>query len=229
MRVARGDASSPRPSPRAQGRATRARTCHPGRARWDIRRQARWHAQNEVMGVVFPCVLHCFARTFSASRRRENQQYGLNKYSAALCTSANSAFNFDVNHLNAESAETQRTAEKKKCAHCSRPDGKRRHHLVAAKGRAKVTVCVLSAGAQTVRDCSRTVRLLSEKQRARMHATASLQTQHCFRLVNNYNCTIAGVAYPTRPISEEYSLSSRDLVSPEPACLSTHLTPETEF
>ena len=56
----------------------------------------------------------CFARTLSASRRRENQRYGLNKYSAALCASANSAFSFDVNHLNAESAETQRTAEKEK-------------------------------------------------------------------------------------------------------------------
>ena len=58
----------------------------------------------------------CFARTLSASRRRENQRYGLNKYSAALCASANSAFSFDVNHLNAESAETQRTAEKEKCS-----------------------------------------------------------------------------------------------------------------
>jgi len=62
----------------------------------------------------------CFARTLSASRRQENQRYGLNKYSAVLCASANSAFNFDVNHLNAESAETQRTAEKNKCAHCAR-------------------------------------------------------------------------------------------------------------
>jgi len=43
-----------------------------------------------------------------------------------LRPSANSAFNFDVNHLNAESAETQRTAEKKKCAHCSSPTQSRR-------------------------------------------------------------------------------------------------------
>jgi len=47
----------------------------------------------------------------------------LNKYSAALCASANSAFNFDVNHLNAESAETQRAAERKKGhAVCANPD-----------------------------------------------------------------------------------------------------------
>jgi len=40
-----------------------------------------------------------------------------NGRAGALCASANSAFNFDVNHLNAESAETQRTAEKKNALH----------------------------------------------------------------------------------------------------------------
>ena len=49
---------------------------------------------------------------FGESATRESR-YGQNKYSAALCASVNSAFNFDVNYLNAESAETQRTAEKK--------------------------------------------------------------------------------------------------------------------
>ena len=47
------DTSSPRPSPRAQGRATRATSCPMPHARRDIRSQCGWHAQNEVTGVVF--------------------------------------------------------------------------------------------------------------------------------------------------------------------------------
>ena len=70
----------------------------------------------------------CFARTLSASRRRENQRYVLNKYSAALRASANSAFNFDVNHPkpSAAVAATKYYCAFQSSAKCSRrpTDGK---------------------------------------------------------------------------------------------------------